>query len=48
MGTVALILVVTFTILVILDVPIAVAITLASFVAIIAEGSDPNLSLIHI
>ena len=45
MGTVALILVVTFTILVILDVPIAVAITLASFVAIIAEGSDPNVVL---
>ena len=45
MGTVALILVVTFTILVILDVPIAVAITLASFVAIVAEGSDPNVVL---
>jgi len=45
MGTVALILVVTFTILVIMDVPIAVAITLASFVAIIAEGSDPNVVL---
>ena len=45
MGTVALILIVTFTILVVLDVPIAVAITLASFVAIIAEGSDPNIVL---
>ena len=45
MGTVALILIVTFTILVVLDVPIAVAITLASFVAIVAEGSDPNIVL---
>jgi len=45
MGTVALILIVTFTILVILDVPIAVAITLASFIAIMAEGSDPNVVL---
>ena len=45
MGTVALILIVTFFVLLLLDVPIAVAIALASFVAIYAEGSDPTVVL---
>ena len=45
MGTVALILIVMFVVLLVLDVPIAVAIALASFVAILAEGSDPTVVL---
>lgn len=45
MGAVALIIVVVFTILLVLNVPIAVAITLASFVAILAEGSNPAVVL---
>ncbi|MBB3209378.1 TRAP-type C4-dicarboxylate transport system permease large subunit [Rhodopirellula rubra] len=45
MGSVALILIVTFAVLLVLNVPIAVAIALASFVAILAEGSDPSVVL---
>ncbi|MGJ8654669.1 MAG: TRAP transporter large permease [Opitutaceae bacterium] len=45
MGTVAVILIVTFIVLLLLDVPIAVAIALASFTAILAEGSDPTVVL---
>ena len=42
MGTVALILVAVFLLfLMVMDVPIAVAIALSTFVAILAEGSDP-------
>ena len=43
MGSVALILIVAFTVLMVLDVPIAVAIALASFLAVIVEGSDPTV-----
>lgn len=45
MGEVALILVLTFGILLMLNVPIAVSIALASFVAILAEGSNPAVML---
>lgn len=45
MGSVALILVVTFVVLLMLDVPIAVAIAMSSFVAILSEGSDPSVVL---
>ncbi|EMI58475.1 TRAP transporter large permease [Rhodopirellula sallentina] len=45
MGSVAIILVVTFGVMLVLNVPIAVAIALASFVAILAEGSDPSVVL---
>ncbi|TWU38383.1 TRAP transporter large permease [Novipirellula artificiosorum] len=45
MGAVALILIVTFVVLLLLDVPIAVAIALASFLAILAEGFDPSVVL---
>ncbi len=43
MGAVALILVITFAILLVLNVPIAVSIALASFVAILAEGSNAGV-----
>lgn len=43
MGAVALILVVVFILLLVMNVPIAVSIALASFVAILAEGSDPSV-----
>lgn len=43
MGTVALILVAVFLVLLVMDVPIAVAIALSTFVAILAEGSDPSV-----
>ncbi len=43
MGTIALLLVVTFLLLLMMDVPIAVAIALATFVAVLAEGSDPGV-----
>lgn len=43
MSAVALILIVGFTALMVLDVPIAVAIALASFLAVIVEGSDPTV-----
>ncbi|MBB3206183.1 tripartite ATP-independent transporter DctM subunit [Rhodopirellula rubra] len=43
MGTIALLLVVMFAILLVMDVPIAVAIALSTFVAILAEGSDPTV-----
>ena len=41
MGTVALLLVAVFILLLVMNVPIAVSIALATFVAILAEGSDP-------
>ncbi|MEQ8835801.1 MAG: TRAP transporter large permease, partial [Lacipirellulaceae bacterium] len=43
MGTVALILVTVFLLLLVMDVPNAVAIALTTFVAILAEGSDPSV-----
>jgi TRAP-type C4-dicarboxylate transport system permease large subunit len=43
MGTVALILVLVFILLMVMNVPIAVSIALASFVAILAEGSNPSV-----
>jgi tripartite ATP-independent transporter DctM subunit len=43
MGTVALILVVVFVLLLVMNVPIAVSIALATFFAILAEGSDPTI-----
>lgn len=45
MGTIALILVSVFLVLLLMNVPIAVAITMASFVAILAEGSNPAVVL---
>jgi tripartite ATP-independent transporter DctM subunit len=45
MGTIALILVVFFVLLLVMNVPIAVAIALSSFVAILAEGSNPSVVL---
>ncbi|WP_404304509.1 TRAP transporter large permease [Neorhodopirellula lusitana] len=43
MGTIALILVIAFVILLVMDVPIAVAIALSTFIAILADGSDPTV-----
>ncbi len=43
MGTVALILVVVFILMLVMNVPIAVSIALASFFAVIAAGSDPTI-----
>jgi TRAP-type mannitol/chloroaromatic compound transport system permease large subunit len=43
MGTIAVILVVVFALLLLMDVPIAVAIALSTFVAILAEGSSPSV-----
>jgi tripartite ATP-independent transporter DctM subunit len=43
MGTVALVLVVVFVLLLVMNVPIAVSIALATFFAILAEGSDPSI-----
>jgi len=43
MGTVALILIVVFILLLVMNVPIAVSIALATFVAILVEGSDPSI-----
>lgn len=43
MGLIALILVVVFVLLLAMNAPIAVAIALAGFVAILAEGSDPSV-----
>ncbi|MDA9317182.1 TRAP transporter large permease [Puniceicoccaceae bacterium] len=43
METVALMLVVVFVLLLVMNVPIAVAIGLATFVAILVEGSDPTI-----
>ncbi|MEN8254844.1 MAG: TRAP transporter large permease [Verrucomicrobiota bacterium] len=45
MGTIALILVLVFVLLLVMNVPIAVSIAMASFVAILAEGSDPAIML---
>lgn len=43
MSMIALLLVVMFLLLLVMDVPIAVSIALATFVAILAEGSDPTI-----
>ena len=43
MSMIALLLVVTFILLLVMNVPIAVSIALATFVAILAEGSDPTI-----
>ncbi|MEE9368879.1 MAG: TRAP transporter large permease [Pontiella sp.] len=43
MGTVAFILVVVFVLLLVMNVPIAVSIALATFFAILADGSDPTV-----
>ena len=43
MGTVALILIAVFILLLVMNVPIAVSIALATFVAILVEGSDPSI-----
>jgi len=43
MGTVALVLIVVFVLLLVMHVPIAVAIALATFFAILADGSDPTI-----
>ncbi len=43
MGTVALILVVVFVLLLVMNVPIAVSIALASFFAVLAAGIDPTI-----
>ncbi len=43
MGTVALILVVVFILLLVMNVPIAVSIALASFFAVLAAGIDPSI-----
>lgn len=43
MGTVALVLIVVFVLLLVLNVPIAVSIALATFFAILVEGSDPTI-----
>ena len=43
MSMIALLLVVTFLLLLVMNVPIAVSIALATFVAILAEGSDPSI-----
>ncbi|VGO13725.1 C4-dicarboxylate TRAP transporter large permease protein DctM [Pontiella desulfatans] len=43
MGTVALVLVVVFVLLLVMNVPIAVSIALATFFAILADGSDPTV-----
>jgi TRAP-type C4-dicarboxylate transport system permease large subunit len=43
MGTVALVLVVVFVLLLVMNVPIAVSIALATFFAMLADGSDPSV-----
>ena len=43
MGTVALVLIVVFVLLLVMNVPIAVSIALATFFAILADGSDPSI-----
>ena len=45
MGSIAILLVATFVLLLVMNVPIAVAIALSSFVAILAEGSNPAVVL---
>lgn len=45
MVEVALILAITFVVLLVLDVPIAVGIAVASFVAMVASGADPSVML---
>ena len=45
MSTIALILVVMFLLLLVMNVPIAVSIALASFAAILASGADPTIIL---
>lgn len=43
MGTTALILIAVFVILLVMNVPIAVSIALATFVAVLAEGANPSV-----
>lgn len=43
MGTITLLLVLMFVLLLVMNVPIAVSIALATFFAILAEGSDPTI-----
>ena len=43
MGAVALILVVSFILLLLLNVPVAVSIALATFLAVLAEGANPSV-----
>ena len=43
MGTTALILIAVFVLLLVMNVPIAVSIALATFVAVLAEGADPSV-----
>jgi H+/gluconate symporter-like permease len=43
MSMIALLLVVMFLLLLVMNVPIAVSIALASFAAILASGSDPTI-----
>jgi TRAP-type C4-dicarboxylate transport system permease large subunit len=43
MGTIALILVIVFVLLLVMNVPIAVSIALATFIAVLVEGSDPSV-----
>jgi len=45
MGTIVLILVLVFVVLLVMNVPIAVSIAMASFVAILARGSDPSVMM---
>ncbi len=45
MGPVALVLIVAFVVMMVMNVPIAVSITLASFLALVAQGSDPTVVL---
>lgn len=43
MGTTAIILITVFVLLLVMNVPIAVSIALATFVAVLAEGADPGV-----
>jgi len=43
MGAIALVLITVFILLLVLNVPIAVSIALATFFAVLAEGSDPSI-----
>jgi len=43
MGTVALVLIVVFILMLVMNVPIAVSIAMATFFAILADGSDPTI-----
>ncbi|MBN2068942.1 MAG: TRAP transporter large permease [Opitutales bacterium] len=45
MGSIILLMILVFAVLLILNVPIAVSITIATFVAIVAEGIDPTIMM---